>query len=183
MLVLASSSPRRRILMRLLGMDFVVRAPRCNEDDVELSLPDVVVELARRKAVSVLEPGDVVVAADTVVECEGKILGKPRDDMEALRYLRFLSGRWHSVYTGVCVLSNRWEETFYEQTRVKFRNLPQRLIDFYISTRSHEDKAGAYGAQDAGALFVEKIEGDFMNVVGLPIGRVWEVLYKRGVWK
>lgn len=183
MLVLASSSPRRRILMRLLGMDFVVREPRCNEDDVGLSIPDVVVKLAERKAVSVLEPSDVVVAADTVVECEGKILGKPRDDEEALHYLRFLSGRWHSVYTGVCVLSNQWEETFYERTRVKFRDLPQRLINFYIFTRSHEDKAGAYGAQDAGALFVERIEGDFMNVVGLPIGRVWEVLYKRGVWK
>ncbi|MDI3516420.1 MAG: nucleoside triphosphate pyrophosphatase [Thermotogota bacterium] len=169
--------------MSFLGVEFSVRSPQCDEYIENFQLPDSVMELARRKALSVLKKGDVIVAADTIVECEGRILGKPSSDEEARAYLKFLSGRWHNVYTGVCVLSEEWEETFYEKTRVKFRDLPKELIEFYISSRHHEDKAGAYGAQDTGSLFIERIEGDFMNVVGLPIGKTWETLYRRGVWK
>lgn len=174
-IVLASSSPRRSELLRMLGLEFTVRP-----SDAEESIPDglgpadAVMHLARTKNnVS----GDVVISADTIVYYDGRILGKPKDAEEAAEMLRELSGRTHEVYTGICVNGN----CGYEMTRVTFREISDREIHDYIMTGEPLDKAGAYGAQGKGALFVEKIEGDFFNVMGLPLCRLGIMLNSLGV--
>jgi len=182
-LVLASSSPRRIELMRFLKVKFEVRIPlNVNESKVR-KVPEDVEELAYMKARSVMKSvDDVIIGADTVVVIDGEILGKPRDEMDARRMLYKLSDRWHEVYTGVCIMGNEWVERFNVRTSVKFAELSEKLVDFYLKTGEYRDKAGAYGIQELGALLVERIEGDFYNVVGFPLRRIWEVLERRGIW-
>jgi len=182
--ILASESPRRIQLLRDLGADFSAEAPGCGEDfDLSLAPGACVTVLAERKARAVAEkhPEDIVVAADTMVFCGGELLGKPADDREAERMLRMLSGREHSVYTGVAVCRGDTCDTAYEKTDVRFAVLGDREISAYISTGEPLDKAGAYGIQGRGALLVEGISGDYYNVVGLPMRRLGLMLEKVGI--
>ncbi len=183
-IVLASQSPRRRELMKILGLDFKVIADNTPEEiDRSLEPSDVVCSLARFKGenvAAILDGDAVIIAADTVVAADGKILGKPLDEKDAEHMLTFLSGRGHEVYTGVYIkdtLSGK-NTVFYEKTEVFFRKLDIEEIKGYIKTGEPMDKAGAYGIQELGSLFVEKINGDYFNVVGLPVCRLAEELKK-----
>ena len=182
-ITLASGSPRRRELLEMLGADFEVIPARGEElAKPGLSPEDVVKSLAAAKAEEVfaIVPGGLILAADTIVEMDGEILGKPRDAEDAKTMLRRLSGRTHRVFTGVAVFcgENRLIET--EETKVCFRALSEREIEDYVATGEPLDKAGAYGAQGIASLFVEKIDGDFFNVMGLPICRVGRMLSEIG---
>ena len=183
-LILASGSPRRRELLTMLGARFSVIPARGEERaDPALAPPQLVEQLALAKAreVARLHPDAVVIGADTVVSADGAVLGKPHSQEEAAAMLRSLSGRAHSVFTGLAVLSPAGEQTGWEETRVHFRPLSEREIAAYIATGEPLDKAGAYGAQGIASLFVERIEGDFFNVVGLPLCRLGKMLKMVGV--
>lgn len=185
-LVLASASPRRKELLEMLGLrDFAI-VPARGEEKTEagLSPAETVCALSRQKAQEVASGFDeetLVIAADTVVAVDGVILGKPSDEREAFSMLSQLSGREHQVFTGLCLLRGGESETVYERTAVRFRPLSEREIWAYIATGEPMDKAGAYGAQGVGALFVEGVSGDFFNVVGLPLCRLSKMLEKMGV--
>ncbi len=179
--ILASASPRRRELMSLAGIDFTVKtAPTDETVEEHLSPEQTVMALARRKALAVAadEPDKTIIGADTVVEIDGKILGKPADYEEAFGMLSLLSGRSHNVFTGVCIVSGGKETVFSEKTEVTFYKLSQAEIDDYIKTGDCFDKAGAYGIQSRGCTLVEKINGDYFNVVGLPIAKLFRELGK-----
>ena len=177
-LILASASPRRKELLSLLGMPFTVRAADIDETmDPGKSPFDEVARVSRRKALAVSrEDGDMVIAADTIVVCEGKVLGKPHSEDEAVNMLRLLSGRDHQVMTGCTVLLGSKQETFTEVTHLHFRPLSDREIQKYVQSGEPMDKAGAYGIQGGAALFCEKLEGDYYNVMGLPVCRLYETL-------
>lgn len=184
-IILASQSPRRRELLERMGIrDFEV-LPARGEELADPSLPpaELVEELSRRKCaeVAALRPGGLVIGADTVVSIDGQVLGKPRDRAEAERMLRALSGRQHTVYTGVTVLYNGTEETGSERTSVRFRPLTDGDITRYIATGEPMDKAGAYGIQGYGSVLVEGISGDYYNVMGLPVCRLARMLARFGV--
>lgn len=177
--VLASASPRRKELLGLLGWEFEIRVSDV-EELVTSSEPAMVVEeLSSQKAKDIFakEDGDVlVIGADTVVAHKNKILGKPKDDAEAVAMLKTLSGDSHEVYTGVTLCKReRGKEssvTFHECTEVTFYDLTEEDIQWYISTGDHRDKAGSYGIQSYGVRFVKSICGDYNNVVGLPVARL-----------
>lgn len=183
-MILASQSPRRRELLGQMGFSFTVRPARGEElPHPELTPAQLVEELARQKALEVsaeAEADDVVVAADTVVAIDGKVLGKPHDKVHAAQMLSALSGREHTVYTGVAVKRGETLLVEHEATQVRFRPLTEREIDLYIQTGEPMDKAGSYGIQGYGALLVEGIRGDYFNVVGLPICRLGRMLAQVG---
>lgn len=186
MLYLASASPRRKELLTLAGYSFTVLPANADETAPPgLSPRETAGLLARRKAEAVLalpafsdrqKPGDVILAADTVVDLGGKILGKPKDREDAKRILLSLSGRRHSVHTGFCVLAGTKKMCGVESTAVEFYPLTQEEIETYLDTGEPMDKAGAYGIQGRGALFVRRIAGDYYTVVGLPIARIDRIL-------
>lgn len=179
MIVLASASPRRRELLTLVTPDFWI-VPAKGEETADPALPpaEYVCELAKNKAeeVAVMFPDETVIGADTVVVYGNEILGKPRDEEDAQRMLHLLSGNTHSVFTGVAIVSNGRLTTFAEETRVTFFPLDEREIARYVASGEPFDKAGAYGIQDAGALLVKGIEGDYYNVMGLPAGSLYRRL-------
>ncbi len=183
-MILASQSPRRRELLGQMGFSFTVRPAKGEElPHPELTPAQLVEELARQKALEVsaeAEADDVVVAADTVVAIDGKVLGKPHDKVHAAQMLSALSGREHTVYTGVAVKRGETLLVEHEATQVRFRPLTEREIDLYIQTGEPMDKAGSYGIQGYGALLVEGIRGDYFNVVGLPICRLGRMLAQVG---
>ena len=185
-LILASQSPRRRELLGLTGLDFIVRVADIDETmDPGLSPRDEVARVSRMKALAVSrEPGDVVIAADTIVVCEGKVLGKPRDEEDAFRILRLLSGRHHEVMTGMTVLRGGEIITHTEITRIHFRELLPDEIRAYIASGEPMDKAGAYGIQGGAALFADEMVGDYYNVMGLPVCKLSMILRGLGlpVW-
>lgn len=170
MIILASKSPRRKELLSLITDDFTVDSAEVDETlpcDIE---PDKAVEyLSKIKAQPFRESGKIVIGADTVVAIDGKILGKPKNEKDAFLMLKNLSGKEHSVFTGVTVIKNDKEVTFSVQTKVKFFELDDREIEDYISSGEPFDKAGAYGIQGKGGALVEKYEGDYNNIVGLPV--------------
>ena len=184
-LILASGSPRRRQLLEQIGLTFVVRSSDVDESVSPGLTPALVVEsLSARKGEAVAAeaaPGDLVLSADTVVALDGAILGKPRDRAEAEAMLTALSGRTHQVYTGVTLLQDGRRLTGHEVTAVTFRPLSPEEIAAYVSTGEPMDKAGAYGIQGLGALLVERLEGDYFNVMGLPLCRLGEMLAQFGV--
>ena len=185
-LVLASGSPRRKELLEMLRVRDLRIIPAVGEEKTDPGLPpDKIVEaLSRAKAEEVAPkcaPDDVVVAADTIVWADGRVFGKPADAAMAAAMLRTLSGRGHQVCTGVTVIGPRGEDTRVEQSEVFFRRLSASEIDAYIKTGEPMDKAGAYGAQGRAALFVERIEGDFFNVMGLPLCTLGKMLAGQGV--
>lgn len=178
-LILASASPRRKELLEQIGMEFTVTPARGEEKITKKAPQEVVMELSRQKAEEVA--GNVgedvlVLGADTVVAYEGNILGKPKDEQEAAKMLKSLAGKVHEVYTGVTLIDNRTKEsrTFYEKTRVQMYPIQEAEIQSYIATGEPMDKAGAYGIQGIGAKFIQKIDGDYCNVVGLPISRIYQ---------
>ena len=183
-MILASQSPRRRELLGQMGFSFTVRPAKGEElTHPELTPAQLVEELARQKALEVSAEAasdDVVVAADTVVAIDGKVLGKPHDKVHAAQMLSALSGREHTVYTGVAVKRGETLLVEHEATQVRFRPLTEREIDLYIQTGEPMDKAGSYGIQGYGALLVEGIRGDYFNVVGLPICRLGRMLAQVG---
>ena len=177
-LILASGSPRRRELLSLFGIPFTVRAADIDETmDPEKPPFDEVARVSRLKALAISrDETDMVIAADTIVVCEGKVLGKPRSEAQAADMLRLLSGRDHQVMTGCTVLYGSRQETFTEVTSLHFRRLSEKEIEKYVRSGEPMDKAGAYGIQGGAALFCEKLEGDYYNVMGLPVCRLYETL-------
>lgn len=180
MLYLASTSPRRRALLEQAGVPFAV-AKACAPENYQKGMApqSVVASLAARKAWAArvqLSPGDVVLGADTVVALEGKILGKPSSAEEAAAMLRALSGRWHRVYTGFCLRAPERALCGFSRTSVRFYPLSDEEISRYVATGEPMDKAGAYGIQEGGALFVRELRGDYSNVVGLPVAKICRLL-------
>lgn len=173
--VLASKSPRRKELLKNIGINAEIMPANIDEDLMAGLPPEkMVTELSMLKATDVARSfgkDTYVIGADTVVCVDGEIFGKPEDDKEAKAMLEKLSGRSHDVYTGYCVVNCQSGVSVakFERTTVYFRNLSDEEIDSYIKTREPMDKAGAYGIQERGSKFVEKIEGDYFNVVGLPV--------------
>jgi septum formation protein len=181
-LVLASGSPRRAELLRLVGAPFEVVLPP-EEPEPHTHVPEeVVTVLARRKAgdVAASRPRAWVLGADTMVALDGRLLGKPRDADEAAGMLRALSGAWHEVYTGICLCRQGRESFAWERSRVRFSTLSDSDIESYIATGEPMDKAGAYGIQGYGALWVERIEGCYFNVMGLPLARLARLFREAG---
>lgn len=178
--ILASQSPRRRELMTLLRIPFTVRVADIDETmDGSIPARDAVAQVSCRKAEAIARrPEDIVIAADTIVVCSGEILGKPADEADARRMLKLLSGTDHQVMTGLTVLKGDQCAVCTEITDVHFRDLSEDEILRYIATKEPMDKAGAYGIQGGGSLFVEKIVGDYFNVVGLPVCRLGQILRK-----
>lgn len=185
-LILASASPRRKFLLSQLGIDFTVE-PSIGEENIDINLPPAVVavNLAENKArnVALRHNDSLVLGADTIVVIDGRILGKPRDSEQAVEILSLLSGRWHSVYTGVALIDAETGRQIkdYEESKVKFKYLSAREIKNYINTGEPFDKAGAYGIQGKGSLLVEKIEGCYYNIVGLPLFKLNSMLLKFGI--
>jgi septum formation protein len=184
-LILASQSPRRKELLAQIGLTFTVKQSDCEEKIEGTDPEEIVKSLSRQKAKAVAEnaeKGYIVLGADTIVVLDGRILGKPRDEEDAFRMLQGLQGREHMVYTGVTLIQ---EEkglcvSFAEGTKVSVWPMSGEEIRDYIKTGEPMDKAGAYGIQGRFAAFIEKIEGDYTNVVGLPLARVYHELKKMG---
>ena len=174
-IILASKSPRRQELMNHITSDFEVIVSEVEEILPDGILPEeapVYLSGIKAEAVAADRPDRVVIGADTVVILDGAVLGKPRDEQDAVRMLRALSGKVHTVVTGCCIIKDGKQVAFSEMTRVEFYSLSDREIMEYIATGEPFDKAGAYGIQGKGSVLVKRIEGDFFNVMGLPVGRL-----------
>ncbi len=185
-IILASASPRRYELLTQLGLTFDVE-PAQSEEKAQDDIPpeEIVKRLAYAKADEIrkrhnaADPSDdpmLIIGADTIVVKDGCILGKPTDEKNAFSMLQSLSGTTHQVYTGVALISSEWEVQFSEKTDVTFYPMTEEEIEAYIGTGEPMDKAGAYGIQGIGGRFVKEIRGDYNNVVGLPIARLYHVL-------
>lgn len=183
-IILASQSPRRKELMGLLRLPFAVRVADIDETmDPAKPVFQEVARVSRLKAYAVAPaPQELVIAADTVVVCDGCVLGKPKDEEDAFRMLSMLSGRTHQVMTGMTVLAGQRCVSCTEVTDVHFRELSEAEIRSYIATKEPMDKAGSYGIQGGAALFVRGLEGDYFNVVGLPVCRLGMILKEFDVW-
>jgi septum formation protein len=184
--ILASSSPRRIELLRALNMDFDIIPSNYEENIIQKPPHELVCEFARSKAMDVaknLSMDKVIISADTIVYKDDEILGKPKSRVEAYKMLKKLSGSSHSVITGICVIDKKSGKIFedYEETVVFFKVLTDIEINDYINSGEPMDKAGAYGIQGLGGIFVEKIEGCYFNVVGLPVFKLNKLLGKMGV--
>lgn len=186
-IILASSSPRRREILENLGIDFEIVVSDADESKIDKNAaepPLYVQELALLKAVSVAEKlknkDALIISADTIVCIDGQILGKPKDDADAETMLSKLSGKCHSVFSGICVMDAKTLKSVCakEETKVFFKELTPEKIRDYVKTGEPSDKAGAYAVQGLGALFTEKVDGDFFNVIGLPVKKLSEILEK-----
>ena len=181
-LILGSASPRRRSLLKALDIDFEVFSPTGIDESFSAEMPanEVPEFLSKKKSYAILPllPEDtLLITADTVVILQGEIFGKPKNKIEARRMLHSLSGKVHSVITGVCLSTKDRQVSFSEETKVKFACLTDNEIDYYIEHYKPFDKAGSYGIQEwIGFVGVERIEGDFNNVVGLPVYRLYKAL-------
>ncbi|CAI6082346.1 Maf family protein [Cohnella sp. JJ-181] len=188
-LVLASTSPRRQQLIGLLGLPVEVMPSHAGEDTPDGWSPErIVEELSRRKAEAVLErageiEGAIVVGSDTIVVLDGDVLGKPRDADDAVSMLKRLSGRGHEVFTGLCCIqaASGRKMVSHRRTRVFMRELTESQIARYVASGEPLDKAGAYGIQEIGAMLVDRIEGDFFTVVGLPVSHLASQLSEFGL--
>lgn len=184
-IILASGSPRRKELLGNLGIPFDTM-PSNVEEVVELvdgDFADYVQKLAVKKgaAVSELRPDAFVIAADTIVVFDGEVYPKPSSKEQAESFLRRFAGKTHSVFTGVSILGNGISNVFSVETKVTFKELDEQLIRAYVDSGDPMDKAGGYGIQTSGALLVDKIDGDYLNVVGLPLSRLLEILREEGI--
>ena len=182
--ILASGSPRRSEIMNSVGWPFTKAIPDIDESERDGEVPEEYVRrLAGEKAAAVAgsHPGEIVLAADTTVVIDGKIIGKPTDEEHAREMIRMLSANWHEVLTGVAVSKNGDTSVDIQRTRVKFAPMTDAEIEFLVREGDPLDKAGAYAVQAQAALFIEAIEGDYWNVVGLPINLVYEMVVKKPV--
>lgn len=180
-LVLVSQSPRRRELMALLRVPFKTASPLGDEVfDGNISVSEQIENIARDKAKSVLAQYEdsVLVSADTIIVYNGEIMGKPKDDKDAIEMLTKLSGVTHQVVTGVCILSKDREETFSVTSDVTFYPMTKQEILDYVATNEPMGRSGSYSIQGGAALFVERVNGDHFAIMGLPIGRVYQSLMK-----
>ncbi len=179
-LILASKSARRHEILSHLGLEPIIRVSDADETVSEPLTPEQLTEqLSLRKAQAViptLKENELLVASDTVVALDGEVFGKPRDKDDAYRMLSLLSGSTHKVVSGICLTLNGKTAVSHDVTYVKFKTLTEREILGYISTAEPYDKAGGYGIQDKASVFVEKIDGDFYNVVGLPVYKMFELM-------
>ena len=180
-IILASGSPRRHQLLNMIGLQHIVISPSVDEESIINSNPvQLSIQLSELKAMEVAQNNqfDLLIAADTIVILGDKILGKPKNESEAFKMLSTLSGRTHSVITGVTFVNSQLKlHSFHVESKVTFSQLTNTEISSYIAGGSPMDKAGAYGIQDdLGSLFVERIDGDYYNVVGLPINRLYTEL-------
>jgi len=180
-IILASASPRRRQLLEALDVDFVIKTKNTDESfGNNTTIREIPCQLAQRKArafLSEISENQLVIAADTIVSIDEEILNKPQNEQEAQTMLQKLSGRCHEVITGVCLLSKHKEQIFHDTTKVYFKNLSQDEINYYVEKYKPYDKAGSYGAQEwLGMIAIERIEGSYFNVMGLPIHRLYEEL-------
>lgn len=195
-IILASNSPRRKELLSLLGIDFTIQVSPIDEREIEAALPpqmrtppQLVAQMAQAKGLAVAkhaQAGQIVIAADTIVAYAGEILHKPKDTADAQAMLTKLSGQTHTVYTGMSVIylsenNTPTVHTSVTATDVTFRKLTQTEIQAYIATGEPMDKAGAYGIQGKGCVFVERIQGDYLNVVGLSLTALYEELQANGI--
>ena len=182
--ILASNSPRRKELLAGLGVDYEVRTL----PDVDESYPDALqgadipLYIAKEKADAyrnMLQPGELMITADTIVWLDGRVLGKPKDREDALCMLRDMSGRTHEVFTGVCITTTEWQRSFAAQTEVRFAELSEEEITYSVDKFQPMDKAGAYGVQEwIGFIGVENISGSYYNIMGLPVQRLYKELVK-----
>lgn len=178
-IILASTSKRRVDMLKELGVNFISVSPNFDENLIKIKDPKKYVEtLAKCKAESIQNvENSIIIAADTIVYLDGEILEKPKDKDHARQMLKKLSNNTHTVYTGVCIKGPDGEShTFYEKTRVTFAEISENEIEKYINTNEPFDKAGGYGVQDKGKVFIHKVHGDFFNVVGFPIAKVYKFL-------
>ena len=180
-LILASKSPRRQYLLNELGLQFEVRTKEVDESfPANLKAQEIPLYLCKKKADAFnneLNENTIVITADTIVWIDGQVLNKPENFDDAVRMLKLLSGKMHEVYTGVCLRSKEKTKSFYALTKVYFKTLSQEEIEYYINNYNPYDKAGSYGAQEwLGYIAIEKIEGTYFNVMGLPIKELYEEL-------
>lgn len=192
--ILASASPRRKELLEQIGMEFEVVPARGEEAVLTTNPKEAVLELSRQKAREVaaqragIASPELIIGADTVVALEGEILGKPKDEADAYRMLSMLQGKSHRVYTGVTLLVRGGEceniHSFYEETKVVMYSMSEEERRWYIGTKEPFDKAGGYAIQGRCAVFVKEIQGDYNNVVGLPVARIYQELQRLAIcWK
>lgn len=184
-IILASSSPRRAALLKGLGVEFEQAASFIQErPHAGEAPPDYIIRLARAKVIAVAcqWAAGLVIGADTIVVVDGRILGKPQDEEDAVHLLRQLSGRWHAVMTGLALydIGSRREVADYDKTLVRFAPLTEKEIHWYVQTGEPLDKAGGYGIQGMGGLFVEEIAGNYFNVVGLPLPLLYRLARRLG---
>lgn len=180
-IVLASNSPRRKELMKLLGFDFKIEIPDVEEIlNPKMEHDDQVIDLAFQKAYAVFQnhKEDIVIGFDTLVVIDDFVLGKPKDEDEAKLFLNLLSDRTHRVLTGCSILTKGFSRSFHSDADVTFYKLTDSEIEEYIKTREPMDKAGAYGIQGYGSKFVKRVNGDYYTIVGFPIGRLYQELKK-----
>lgn len=182
-IILASKSPRRHFLLNELGITFQTKTKDTPEDFPPILVKEEIpLYLSRIKAKAFeeeLQEKDLVITADTIVWVDNKVLNKPADNAEAIKMLQTLSGKMHEVYTAVCLKSKRKTRSFFVKTNVYFKNLSEQEILYYVNEFKPFDKAGAYGAQEwIGYIAVEKIEGSYFNVMGLPVKELYEELMK-----
>ena len=183
-IILASASPRRQELLRNAGISFTVRPADLPEVQRRAEAPKEFAErmaLEKARALDLPSAGGVILAADTVVVVDGQVLGKPEDKADAARMLRLLSGRTHEVITAVCLRGPGFEDLRSESTAVQFVAMSEADIAAYVETGEPMDKAGGYGIQGMASRWIPRIEGDYFNVVGLPVSLVWRMLRERGV--
>lgn len=180
--ILASNSPRRKELLSGLGIDYEVRTlPDVDESYPEsLQGADIPLYISKEKADAyraLLQSGELMITADTIVWLDGRVLGKPKDREDALQMLRDMSGRTHEVFTGVCITTTDWQRSFAAQTEVRFAQLTEEEITYYVDRYQPMDKAGSYGVQEwIGFIGVENISGSYFNIMGLPVQRLYREL-------
>lgn len=180
--ILASNSPRRKELLSGLGIDYEVRTlPDVDESYPEsLQGADIPLYISQEKADAyraLLQPGELMITADTIVWLDGRVLGKPKDREDALQMLRDMSGRTHEEFTGVCITTTDWQRSFAAQTEVRFAQLTEEEITYYVDRYQPMDKAGSYGVQEwIGFIGVENISGSYFNIMGLPVQRLYREL-------
>lgn len=182
-LILGSASPRRQELLKSLGFDFMNKPVNADESySSDLVAQEIPIYLAEKKSLAYPEPlqdNELLITADTIVWCEGKALNKPANFLEGTKMLESLSGRMHEVFTGVCLRSATKHTVFYDASKVYFKKLKPEEIEYYLVNYSPYDKAGGYGVQDwIGYTGIDKIEGSFYNVMGLPVKQLFEELIK-----
>ena len=184
MLILASGSPRRRELLTQIGVAYMVNPSSYHEESPKKKDPQKYVQdqaLGKARDVAQKFPGQWVLGADTIVALDGVMLGKPKNGTAAMEMLRELSGKKHYVYTGIALINDKKEFTKVVETKVWFRHLTDKEIKAYIASGEPLDKAGAYGIQGRAAAFVDKINGSYTNVVGLPLSQVCKLFHKAKV--
>ncbi|MBK6934753.1 MAG: Maf family nucleotide pyrophosphatase [Bacteroidales bacterium] len=179
-ILLCSKSPRREQLLSKMGIDFIKVENNYKEDiDTNLSPDELVINLSKQKSISytLLKNKDILLTVDTIVWFDNQLIGKPKNRVEAIKILKTLSGQWHKVFTGITIRNNLLMTSFYDVTEVKFKPLRDEEIEYYVDNYEPYDKAGGYGAQEwLGYIGIERIEGSFFNVMGLPTARLYDEL-------